>query len=324
VADTTNASDAQGPATNDEGTNLRQVDVGASDILFRGTKGALVRLDEDTMLSTYAPDYPLAAVDFERNNAREELVAGVPVIIPFETVRVGEGYGVVFEAHNSKSVAEILRDSPDEQTARTYGAKLGAVLREVHAIDGAGTTLASKKAQDVKRIQEVVASGLFTADEMQSALDLYDELPDATTVLHGDLTPIYTVERDGDLLFIDMMDAGVGHPILDLAASYTAYVMFGAVSQDLAMRLFGVSAPLLAAMWQAMFKTYVGEVDAKDFELKLNIVRAYANVRPILLMGLLKNMPQEYMGIIKQMWPKLDAGNKQALAYLKTHPDFWE
>jgi len=300
---------------------LREVSVEGLTVLSRGMKGATYRVDDDTMLSVYSPEYPLSTVELERKNAQEALVAGASVIISFETVRVGEGYGIVYEAPNAKTVSEVLGTTADEATAHAYGVKVGKVIRRLHGAKGDRALFIDKKAQAIRQLKGLAENGFLPAEQLQPAIDLYEALPESDSILHGDLSPLYIVERTDEMLLMDMVDAGIGHPVIDLAAAYTCYITSHEVRKELAAQLYGVSSETLTTMWGDIMRTYFGTEDEGALAANETLIKAVARIRPLLLISWLKTMPEEYIDAIKMMWPQRVEDINAALAYLKENPE---
>ena len=86
----------------------RKVSVDGCEVIGKGANGTVFRIDRDTIVKVYVNPDSLPEIQRERELARKAFVLGIPTAIPYDVVRVGDGYGSVFELLNAKSLAEIL------------------------------------------------------------------------------------------------------------------------------------------------------------------------------------------------------------------------
>jgi len=278
---------------------LKEFDVEGLDVLAKTMKGFTYRVDEDTVLAVYMQDYPLSLVERERENTQNALVAGAPVLISFGTVHVGASYGILYEAPNATTVAEAV--SSGEGTPQEWGAKVGELLKSLHATTAEEGQFSDKRAQGLACLEDVVARGLFTDEEVRPAVELYEALPEASSILHGNCTPHTILVRDGDLLLMDMVDAGFGHPAIDLAGAYACYVMSHELRKEAAMQLYGIDADTLVAMWGALMRSYFGTDDEEELARHERIIDAFARVRMVLMLSWFKSAPQQFVDGVRGM-----------------------
>ena len=78
------------------------------EVIGEGANGIVYRTDPDTIVKVYKNHDALEEIHNERELARKAFVLGIPTAIPYDVVRVGEGYGSVFELLNAKSFAKII------------------------------------------------------------------------------------------------------------------------------------------------------------------------------------------------------------------------
>ena len=96
---------------------LREISVEGCEKLGQGGNGAVYRLDEDKIVKVYKPWMELKAIDRERSFAKTAFVNGIPSVIAYDTVKVGDCLGVVFELLRSDTLGHAMRDNPDQLEA---------------------------------------------------------------------------------------------------------------------------------------------------------------------------------------------------------------
>ena len=91
---------------------LREISVEGCKLIGQGANGKVYRLDEDKIVKLY--DYiGLDMVKREKENARKVLVSGVPCVIPYDVVKSGDKYGLVFEMLDCDTLGHIFAENPD-------------------------------------------------------------------------------------------------------------------------------------------------------------------------------------------------------------------
>ncbi len=82
-----------------------------SDTEGQGGNCTVYRLDEDKIVKLYNSE-GRELVDQEQKFARTALINGIPTVIPYDVVRSGEKYGVVFELLRSDTLGHAIRNDP--------------------------------------------------------------------------------------------------------------------------------------------------------------------------------------------------------------------
>ena len=91
---------------------LREVSVTGCRTLGSGANGTVYRLTEDEIVKVFRPGITLEQIEAEREAARRAFLLGVPCAIAFDTVRVGESCGTVYEMLDAATVAQRIQEDP--------------------------------------------------------------------------------------------------------------------------------------------------------------------------------------------------------------------
>ncbi|MBQ9346906.1 MAG: phosphotransferase [Oscillibacter sp.] len=220
---------------------LREISVEGCEKLGEGGNGAVYRLDEDKIVKIYKPWMEQKAIDRERSFAKTAFVNGIPSVIAYDTVRVGDCLGVVFELLRSDTLGHAMRDNPEKLEAYVdQHVALAKVLHSTHIHAGGFT-----------RIQEL-AHGLAenlgrwcSAEEIALLHRIIDAIPEADTVIHNDLHPGNIMMQDGELVLIDMSEITLGPPIIDLMSTYRAMIVGSQKQPELMTRTIGMPVDLI-------------------------------------------------------------------------------
>ena len=113
----------------------------------KGDKGTVYRYDDETIVKVYNK-YGLEEINHERYLAKFAFVSGIPSAIAYDTVKVGDKYGSVFELINASSLQELIikGEDIDSLTKETIG-----VLKLIHSTKVEEGQLPSKRLDILER-----------------------------------------------------------------------------------------------------------------------------------------------------------------------------
>lgn len=232
--------------------SYRSISIEGCELIGEGANGKVYRINNEMVVKTYKNNDALSEIQHEREVARTALVLGIPTAISYEVVKVGDGYGSVFELLNATSFAKILANTPERidwcvkeyvnllkllhRTVAPEG-KLPSVLKEVrYWVDGTKLLLPPEYG---KKLERLIA-----------------DLPDRNTVIHGDCHTKNIELAGNEVLLIDMDTLAVGHPIFEFAQIYNSYIGFSERDPSVVERFQGYSASVANEVWRRTLKGY--------------------------------------------------------------------
>ena len=235
----------------------RRLSVEGCEVIGRGANGEVYRLDPDTIIKVYLNPDSLPDIQRERELARRAFVLGVPTAIPYDVVRVGEGYGSVFELLNAKSLAKLIAAEPEklDEYVKVYV----DLLKTIH-----GTELKPGEIPDMKAVALGWAKWLkdwLPADQSDKLIRFIQAVPEDDHMLHGDYHIKNVMMQNGEALLIDMDTLCMGHPVFEFASIYLAYQGFGEVDHEEIQRFLGIPFETGAAIWAKTLRLYFGTDD---------------------------------------------------------------
>ncbi len=239
---------------------LRDVSVEGCEFIGSGGYGRVYRLDSETIVKLYNPGLSLELVEQERNNSQKAFLMGVPTAIPYDVVRCGDCFGVVYEMLNAKTVAQIIDAQPDK--IPEVCSKCALLLKSLHQIvPGQDAGLPNRKHELL--VNTDALAGFITDDEIRIMKDFINSIPDRNTFLHGDFNSKNIMLKDGEFQLIDIGDAAVGHPVFDVAGLMLAYIILpqsrgGRMSDERRRGLLGFDFDLAPEVWNVLCSTYFG------------------------------------------------------------------
>lgn len=232
----------------------RLVSVEGCEEIGRGANGTVYRIDQDNVVKVYNNPDALAEIQHEREVARLALILGLPTAISYDVVRVGAGYGSVFELLNATSFSKILANEPEKMdwVVREY-VKL---LKLIH-----GTVVPEGKLPDIKETVENWVD--FLKDHLPEASwnklkALVDAVPHDDHMIHGDYHTKNVVLQGDEVLIIDMDTLAVGHPIFEFASIYNSFQGYSEYDHSIIKDFQGFDYETATEFWYKVLAEYLG------------------------------------------------------------------
>ncbi len=240
----------------------RRLSVEGCEVIGQGANGKVYRLDPDTIIKVYLNPDSLPDIHRERELARKAFVMGIPTAIPYDVVKVGEGYGSVFELLSAKSFAKLLiADSDNLDMCVKLSVEL---LKKIH-----GTELKKGDMPDMKTVALGWADFLadyLPAEQYEKLHSLIAAVPDDNHMLHGDYHIKNVMLQNGETLLIDMDTLCLGYPVFEFASIFLAYVGFGEVDHEVSRKFLGISYEMGVEFWDKTLRLYFDTDDEAKLE----------------------------------------------------------
>lgn len=250
---------------------LRSMNPKDMQMIGAGAFGRVYRINDEQVVKVYdLTAYPVERVEHERQVARQAFIHRVPSAIPFETVRVGEELGIVYELIDACTIGEVVSENPGD--CELWARRMAELAIKLHTTEFAEGQLPDARLIFQGWVDRAEASGLHEESTIARLREFVNAIPSAHTFVHGDFHPANVmVMPDGELLLIDMGDASVGHPAIDLAGAY--HVMRVAAKRPGGAKLLcGMSPKLLDQFWNAFVRAYCRTDDDETVaELERNL-----------------------------------------------------
>ena len=242
----------------------RSISVDGCEVIGQGANGKVYRIDPDTIVKVYYNPDALPDIHRERELARTAFVLGVPTAIPYDVVRVGEGYGSVFELLNAKSFSKLIAADPDGLEG--YVRQFVDLMKLIH-----DTTVKPGVMPQMRTVALDWADFLrdyLPEEKWQKLHDLIAAVPEQLTMLHGDYHTKNVMLQNGEVILIDMDTLCTGHPVFELASVYNAFVGFSELDESVAMKFQGIPAETCRRIWELVLEMYFDDADEQTRSMR--------------------------------------------------------
>ena len=254
---------------------MREISIEGCEVLGKGGNGAVYRLDDETIVKVYfgARNTP-EKIKRSRETTKNAFVQGVPTMIAFDMVRVGENYGVVYEMINARSLGQEMVEHPDK--IDDYAHLIADTLIKLHHTEFEKGALPDSKERLRNEVRMVQKAGFYKPEEAERIQKLIDEIPDRNTFIHQDFHPGNVMLQNGEIVLIDVDDSGLGHPIMDLASMYLVYVT--AAKSQWKTTAMGLTKEQFARIWDIILRQYFETDDPNEIDKINRIIEGYSMI----------------------------------------------
>ena len=235
----------------------RKLEVEGCEVIGQGANGKVYRIDPDTIVKVYMNADALPDIHRERELARRAFVLGIPTAIPYDVVKVGEGYGSVFELLNAESFAKLVKNDPENEDK--YVDLYVDLMKKIH-----GTLVRPEDMPDMRNVAINWANFLIPylpEGKGEQLVDLVEDVPIDHHMLHGDYHLKNVMMQNGEVLLIDMDTLCQGHPVFELASVFNAYVGFSEVDHTVVENFLGLPRETSLRIWDKTLSRYLGTDD---------------------------------------------------------------
>ena len=213
----------------------RHLSVDGCKIIGSGSNGEVYRIDDETIIKVYKNPDALPEIQRERELARKAFILGVPTAIPYDVVRVGEGYGDLLKKIHSVELKP--GEMPDmRETALSWAEFLKEHLPE---------------------------------DIHKKLVSLISDVPASCKMLHGDYHMKNVLMQNGEVILIDMDTLCLGNPIFEFGSIYNGYAGFSELDHSVTESFLGIPWETAQYIWDKTVRMYFDTDDeAKISEIK--------------------------------------------------------
>lgn len=199
---------------------FKQVDLGDATLVGGGMNGSVYNIGDDKALKVYSKNVALYEIIKEERTTRWAFLAGLPTSCTLGLVKVNDDYALYYEYTNVKGLAKYIVE--DSEHFDEYIKAYANFIKKIDAIEADTTILPSKK-QEFKNYLNMIKKEI-DEEHYRKLENIINNIPDKTTIVHGDAhARNIRYSKDG-LRVIDLGDLGYGDPIFELVSLYATYV----------------------------------------------------------------------------------------------------
>ncbi|MBR0256618.1 MAG: phosphotransferase [Synergistaceae bacterium] len=259
----------------------REIPATNLEIIGEGAVSTVYRINADTIIKVYNKQpIPLTDIERERLASREALIRGIPTAIPFEIVKYGQHYGLIYEMIDAETMSATLKKQPER--LEELSVKAGQLLKKLHTTEFEPGTFPDARDDQHSRVKKAFDMKLISAEDKAIVDGIIDRIPYRNTFIHSDFHTRNIMVRGDDLILIDIGGAKLGNPINDLLVLYMyfAEMVSSAIAEPaivLYERKLGLDRETIRKMWKIIMREYFGTSDKDTLQHYSDIMSLYAS-----------------------------------------------
>jgi uncharacterized protein (TIGR02172 family) len=269
---------------------FRRMSVEGCEVIGEGANGLVYRIDPDTILKYYRNPDSLSDIERERELARKAFVRGIPTAIPYDVVRVNDGYGSVFELLNAKSLAKILAGEPEriDEVVKMY-VDLLKIIHSTEVRPGEMPDSRDTAARWLKNIEGALPEARYAR-----LSELIGGIPEDHHIVHGDYHLKNVMVQNGEALLIDMDTLCLGTPVFEFGSIFNAYLGYSELDHSILKTFMGIDHETGKAVWDKTLRLYLGTDDESKINAFSDKAKLLGYVRMLQRSVKRKNSGREY------------------------------
>ncbi len=240
---------------------FREVSIDGCKKINQGAKGEVYRYDDELIIKVYNKNNTFNEIERENVLTRKAFIAGIPTVISFGIVTVGDRYGAMFELMNSETVMELIREKPDR--VNYYADVMADLAKQMHAIPTTDLGLSPYR-DTVQSWLDGSSLGLTDPVLREKIQAIMDSIPESETILHGDFHAGNVFLLQNEPIVIDLDRLSYGNPIYELSAVHMAYVGFYEYDEEGAMAFNGYGKDVARAFYVEFMKHYLEGIEEAE------------------------------------------------------------
>ena len=256
---------------------LRTISVEGCDIIGKGAKGTVYRIDKETIVKTFKDGSDISDIERERKLARTAFVLGIPTAISYDVVKIqGGGYGSVYELLDASNLADELasgRKTMDEVVQLEV-----ELLKTIHSTEVNPDQIPPFTEKAMKWLE--YDKDHLPADKYEKLCSLVQSIPDDNHLIHGDYHMKNIMYQNGECLLIDMDSLSHGNTVYELVTIWCSYVGLGEIDNTIVENFLGIPYQDAVKIWKmtvASFFETDDQAKIKEIEDKVRIL-GYARI----------------------------------------------
>lgn len=263
---------------------LRELSVEGCVVIGKGANGTVYRIDDDTIIKVFPPNFDVAMIEDEQKRAKKAFLLGIPTAISYDVVKVGDRYGSVFEMLKAINYNDYVIDNPDrkDELIREYA----HLVREVNKVMMPEGELPTAREEFVKYVEEM--KDIFSKELYEKLRDLFAALPDPLNTVHGDIQMKNVMVVGEEPLLIDMESLCTGDPVFELQGLFLTYMAFNEDEPDNTLKFMDVPKDLADEIFNKTVEYYFDDrddVSIEDAKNKIKLVGCLHFLRFMVIKG---------------------------------------
>lgn len=271
------------------GKAMKNIDVSSLEVIGTGGNGKIYRIDDDKIIKVYHSNIHVEEIEHERIYSQYCFTHNIPTAISYGLMQSNEGLGVVYELVHARTLAQTIMEEPEHYDALVDAYVL--LAKTIHETIADKKVFPSMKDRFIALVDKL--KDLYSESEIQIFHDIISSIPDADTLIHGDLHP-KNIMMDGDeLLLIDMADVSWGDRIFEFGANCLTMFLSAKTNPQTRIQFIGIDAETSLRVFHDFLMRYFSIDNEKGFDVIMDPVMKLGNLKAALAPAITSGIGEE-------------------------------
>lgn len=270
---------------------LREVSIEGCKLVGVGASSKVYQYNEDAKIKVFVEGVSLERIYAETQSSKKSFIAGIPSAIPFDVVKCDGKYATLYEMINGASLHNVFMYEPNRFDELMV--KYVNLLKQFHSTPAKEGDFPDVRDKYHKWMENL--KNYMTEEEVTKIKDLFDVIPHRQTMLHVDPHGGNIMVCDDELMFIDMADISIGHPLIDVGTEYFHYMILKDTCLG-AKIIFGVEPEdktLTTRIWNRLEELYFADCSSNDKEDIHKMLKYFGCLRCLIIVAKHAQLPYE-------------------------------
>lgn len=260
--------------------------------LSKGATGTVYGINDNEVIKVYPEGYDVKRIEEEFYKSKIIYDAGIRSPKPHEITNVGNQYGIVMERINGDSLTK--RIATNSHDTEKFIKKMIEMMKRLHSIDASEFNIQSLKNKYLDSLK--VCRDYYSDEEFYKLIRLAESIPNENALLHGDFhTGNIILNENDELVLIDFLELGYGHPIFDIMAQGAVIPVTVENDSGLAEAYHQTSVDVLNGIWYSYIQEYFNPQTQEEFDALCSDAILYSRIRNAITKTVAENIPEEYL-----------------------------
>lgn len=234
---------------------LREVDVSNLPVVGVGGTATVYRLTEDSIIKVCKPFVTYDDIKKDQEMTRTAFKEGVPTMISFDIVKVGDCFGAIYELINAETVMHYLIEEKDKENK--YCRMFAELMLSAHDATIKSSAVGYKNEEFLHKMDLLFEKGKLNEEELPIFKEIINAVPKEEYFVHGDCHPMNAMIQDGEPLFIDLGCIGKGNHLWDLVGAGWLQAAGEMLRPDQVVPFLGMEGNRAKRVWEKIVRFYL-------------------------------------------------------------------
>lgn len=247
---------------------LNVVSIENAKIIGEGFFSTVYRIDKDTIIKVFNRTSDTMQIERELKLAKTAFILGIPTAISFDIVKVDNKLGVRFEMLDCMSLKNYFLAYPEKYDELLN--KYAGLLKQINTTECYDLTIPNMHQIYSQKLEKI--KHLFSNEQYEKLFNLFSNLKQKNTLVHGDCHFKNIMVQGNDLLLIDMDTLSIGNPIFELAQLRAPYIAFEEDDPGNSEKFLGVPNTYVKKLFNDVVKLYFKDNNDVKIQDKIALV----------------------------------------------------